>query len=108
MIEVRYEERARNMQISGHAGSGRYGHDLVCAAASILTLTLEETLRRAEALGAQSGKEPGWARVCASGEKKDEERTKAAYEMAFMGFALLEEQYPEYVKTERTEDRRET
>lgn len=106
MIRVGYDEEKLEMRIAGHAGSAQYGHDLVCAAASILTLTLEETLRRACALGAESTKEPGYAKICSFAEGKDAERARAMYGAIFTGYELLEERYPEFIKTERTGERR--
>lgn len=40
MIEVVYNRDKLRVAVKGHAGSGEKGHDLVCAAASILVYTL--------------------------------------------------------------------
>lgn len=40
MIEVVYDRKALSLSVKGHAQSGEPGHDLVCAAASILVYTL--------------------------------------------------------------------
>lgn len=40
MIEVKYYRKKHKVTVVGHAKSGEAGHDLVCAAVSILTYTL--------------------------------------------------------------------
>ena len=40
MIEVTYNRKKHHVTVKGHAQSGEVGHDLVCAAASILVYTL--------------------------------------------------------------------
>lgn len=105
MIAVRYDERAPGLTITGHAGSARYGKDLVCAAASILMLTLERALADKGLLGSESEKRAGCARiVCA----ERSERARGIFETIFAGYALLAEEWPQYVTTERAEKRRET
>lgn len=40
MIDVRYNRKEISLTVKGHAQSGEAGHDLVCAAATILVYTL--------------------------------------------------------------------
>lgn len=40
MIDVIYDRKRLIVKVKGHAQSGEAGHDLVCAAASILVYTL--------------------------------------------------------------------
>ncbi len=40
MIDVIYDRKRLTVTVKGHAHSGEAGHDLVCAAASILVYTL--------------------------------------------------------------------
>lgn len=40
MIDVTYDRKRLILKVKGHAHSGEAGHDLVCAAASILVYTL--------------------------------------------------------------------
>ena len=49
MIRVRYSPERLWLSVEGHARSGPFGQDLVCAAVSALTLTLWENLRVLEA-----------------------------------------------------------
>lgn len=105
MIEARYDERARTLTVTGHAGSARYGKDLVCAAASILMLTLERALHNEGLLDAQSEKRSGYAKITGTAHG---ERVQSILETVFAGYTLLAEEWPEYVKAERAEKERET
>lgn len=105
MIRAKYDEEALTLTVTGHAGSAPYGRDLVCAAASILMLTLERALQNEGLLGAESERWPGWARITCT---EHGERARSVFETVFTGYALLAEEWPEYVKTERAEKRRET
>ena len=40
MITVTYNQKKHIVKVEGHAKSGEYGHDLICASASILVHTL--------------------------------------------------------------------
>lgn len=103
MIRAKFDEEALTLTIAGHAGSAPCGRDLVCAAASILMLTLERALKDRGVLGAESEKRSGYARITGT-----ERSARGIFETVFAGYALLEEEWPEYVKTERAEKRRET
>lgn len=49
MIHVEFKkshDRYVRLMAEGHALSGEYGHDLVCAAVSVLTITLANNLER--------------------------------------------------------------
>lgn len=88
MTEVRFEPGPGFLCLSGHAGAGRKGRDLVCAALSILAETAaaipDGETRRGE----------GW-QVTAAGT--EELRVLAR------GFRLLARDYPQYVKYEEDE-----
>lgn len=105
MIEARYDEEALTLLVTGHAGSARYGRDLVCAAASILMLTLERALQKQGLLGAESEKRSGYAKIICA---ERGERARESFETIFAGYELLAEDWPKFVRTERTEKRRET
>lgn len=46
MTRVRYDEKSLTMELSGHAGYGPVGCDIVCAAVSILSQTLIRNLEK--------------------------------------------------------------
>lgn len=53
-VKVRHAEgRIASFEASGHAGSARYGKDIVCAAVSAVTLTAIEGLRHVAGLDPQ-------------------------------------------------------
>ena len=82
MVQVRYNPDVPSLRVSGHAGAGKYGEDLVCAAVSILAHTLGEWV-------------PG--RIFA-GEAMFGGGQKEVYEILWKGFLVLESLYPEYVR----------
>lgn len=85
MTEVRFERGAGFLSLSGHAGAGRRGKDLVCAALSILAET-------AAALpGAVTRRGEGWQVTAADPEQ---------LRVLARGFRLLARDWPQYVKYE--------
>lgn len=105
MIRVRYDwdpaaGRLR-LTVRGHAGAAPAGRDLVCASASILAYTAAAVLRdtergRAEVTEMQTA--DGLFTVGAVCDGRTEERVAAVC----TGFRLLAEQYPRYVRFEKT------
>lgn len=75
------------IEIDGHAEAGEYGSDPICAAVSILTITLRMLC------GAEIGS--GTARIVYSTGVRDQ-RTWA--EFALEGYKFLAEKFPEHVK----------
>ena len=102
MLRVRQENH--RLYGIGHAGWGPPGEDLVCAAASILTAALGENVK----LLAQKGivtrpvadLSPGLAEIGCIPVPGRENRVKALYDSFLVGFRLLEESWPDYVKVE--------
>lgn len=52
MVQIVYRQERQVLTVTGHAGAGQAGHDLVCAAVTALVATLAENLRQMEAAGA--------------------------------------------------------
>ena len=103
MTRVRYDRAGLRMRMEGHAGAGEYGRDIVCAAESILMLVLERQLQELEGENRVSVvKRPGAAEIscCSAGEKTL--RCRDVFETVFLGYQLLENMYPAYVRTELT------
>lgn len=98
MIRVSYDTDEHCMVMEGHAGAGEYGHDIVCAAASILMHTLE-----AAAMDSQSTLQPviskhrGYARIQCTPTARNKRRCEDIYRTIFRGYELLAQQYPEHV-----------
>lgn len=89
--------------VNGHAGSAEYGHDLVCAAASILLYAIAQTVDKMTAQGgftcdpiteADAG-DGIIACHCATEESFAEALT--AFKTIWAGFELLARDYPQYV-----------
>ena len=57
MTRVSYDRVGLRMKIAGHANYGEYGRDIVCAAESILMLTLARQLEELEGGSGHSGAE---------------------------------------------------
>ncbi len=87
MTRVVYEPSTPAMRFSGHAGAGRPGGDLVCAALSALMYTLLENLPESE-------------RQMADGFCAVEGGEKRVYEVIAGGLRRLAEAYPDYVRME--------
>lgn len=86
-----------SLTLKGHAGHGKKGHDVVCAAASAYLHQLIGVLALEEKAGAVEGTQvrtaPGDAEVIC----EPSTQAKAAIQYCKVGFLLLASQYPDYV-----------
>ena len=102
MIRARYTPY--RLQITGHARSGAFGQDLVCAAVSAVALTLAEAVTALE----QAGKvkavavclEPGRGEITCRPRLGQRQLTGAVFDAAALGLRRLEREYPDYVNLE--------
>ena len=82
--------------IEGHAGSGPYGHDLVCACISLLTTMIAQTLMDEKNV---------ITRLCTMESGKAEFKfniyncmgIKRSLNTIITGFELLSQEYPQYL-----------
>lgn len=90
------------VDISGHAGYGPAGADIVCAAVSALGCALVECMLRVEAAGGaeafQCKMAPGRISVDITLKPEALERAQGMIDAVCAGFGLLEEGYAEWVK----------
>lgn len=107
MINVRFEKsedgKSLILTVKGHAGQAQAGKDLICASASILTYTAaqivlslasEKKLKKKPILRLDSGDS-----VIVCKPRKDVfEKTFHSFKTLQTGFAILAENYPEYVR----------
>lgn len=101
MTRICYDRAGLRMRIEGHAGAGEWGRDLVCAAESILMLTLERQLQELEGENRVSVlKGPGLADISCCPVREKTLRCRDIFETVFLGYQILESMYPEFVKTE--------
>ena len=104
MIEVCYHRKYNRVTIQGHAGSGPEGHDLVCAAASALALTLAGNIAYMEAQGAvravTTKLEEGNAEICCTPVRKYKDSAEQIIRAVCVGFELLASKYPGNIRYE--------
>lgn len=83
------------LEMRGHAGApvNLEGHDLVCAAASILCLTLAQVVK-AHCPQPLMDMAPGQAHLQGTPPPGGEAAFQAAWQGILMGFELLQAQYP--------------
>ena len=102
MVKVTYDRVLHRLTAVGHAGKGKQGHDLVCAAVSALVMTLagnvaslatQDGLRRQELKLAE-----GDACISCLPYPRMRAVTTLIFDTVCSGFELLETLYPENIK----------
>ena len=86
MIEVSFDERELSVDAEGHAGSGEVGHDIICAAVSILFQTFRE-------VGAVGELELGTAHL-----RLPDGVDEAYYQFLVAGITMLAENFPDFIQ----------
>ena len=101
MIQAVYHRKFHRLTIEGHAGSGEYGHDIVCSAASILAYTLANAvLNMAECGQVRDPKvelEVGNGEVSCRTIHKYEAPVTLIFDTLCAGFEFLAQQHPENI-----------
>ena len=104
MIQVVYYRDINRLSISGHAKSGEVGHDLVCAAASILSYTLAAYVNNLLAAGqvkyARTDLADGTGVVSCDVPKRYKSTVTHAMDAICGGFELLSHDYPDNISYE--------
>ena len=106
MVEVTfhaYPDGRLGITARGHAGFGRKGQDIVCAAVSILTLTAAEEARRLYEQGLlrccpETVLREGFASVTVCPLPRFRQQVSASFRFARTGLRLLARQYPRHVR----------
>lgn len=105
MISVRYYKNENRITVDGHALYGESGKDIVCAAVSILTYTLNENLKGITTVKAVF--DSGHATICCENDMSRFVKAKSDIDTIFnvicKGYALLSESYPKHVSFETIE-----
>ena len=98
--------RGTTLNLQGHAGSGPYGQDLVCAAVTALVYALAQRLQQWEQKGAledpaeiQLGS--GKAQISAIPKGDYEAQVTEDFCLISGGLKFLETHYPERIRVER-------
>ncbi|MBQ9685160.1 MAG: ribosomal-processing cysteine protease Prp [Oscillospiraceae bacterium] len=99
MTTVRYDRRELTLRMEGHAGADEKGKDPVCAALSMLMLTLERRmLDQAEQMLPTISRGPGRFLIrCRPGDSW-ERSCRESFETIFAGLTLLAEERPDCVQ----------
>ena len=99
MLKVTFAQRGQKLALwlEGHAGYAEQGKDIVCASASILAYTLASIV---ESFGVDytiSLEEGDTVIECETNDRETFIGLKNAYHYTLVGYALLEQNYPQYV-----------
>ena len=105
MIRIVYRRDEHSVRICGHAGSGEAGHDLVCAAVSILAYTLASYVGRMEEMGAATYSSAvlrsGEAMIVCTPTKEMSGEVTRVMDSICEGFKILAGEFPKNVTYER-------
>lgn len=104
MIRVVYHRIYHRVTIEGHAESGEFGRDLICASCSILARTLDENVQGLEKAGIvrvmtaelQSGK----AEIMCNPVSRFRSTVTMIFDSICAGFALLARDFPDFISYE--------
>lgn len=95
--KISYEVKAK-----GHAGAGKYGQDIVCAAVSVLMQTLANEVEEAARVGTvvlgAVAHGDGWMKVEVTPTRESCNMVEAWVELVQDGLVLLQREYPENVR----------
>ncbi len=105
MTKIVYEPARLLLRMEGHAGAGTEGEDLVCAALSMLAMTLERRVTElAEHCFPSVSRAPGTLLIACSPDETGLGQCRECFETVAAGLALLAAEKPEYVRFRREED----
>ena len=104
MIEVVYHRDYLRLTVKGHANSAEYGHDLVCASASILAHTIAAQVANLSADNKVQRPviklESGDAEVSCAPRNRHKASVKLMFDTVCSGFELLARDFPEFISYE--------
>ena len=104
MITIVYHRTYNRVTVSGHAGSGEKGRDLICAGVSALVYTLASNVDSLVTQG--NAREPvielreGWAEISCKPKTNMKAVATLLFDSVCSGFELMAARYPEYVTFE--------
>lgn len=105
MIDITYDSSRHRLTMQGHAGAGEPGHDLVCAAASMLAMTVEANAAFMQGKGFVERVDIVRSSGSLSVEVVPLEKFKRAVSLVLdavcVGFSLLAQNEPEHVRYTR-------
>ena len=93
-VDDRRTGRRHRLAVTGHAGYGERGKDIVCAGVSALSFALLGYLHQAGSCLTQVRADSGDLLIEAAGDS----RTAGAFEMALVGYREIAKKYPHHVE----------
>ena len=104
MIEAVYYREFNRVTVTGHAGSGPEGHDIVCAAVSVLAVTLAANVSNMQKQGAVRDVtielDLGKAEICCKPVQKYRASVEQIFRAICVGFELLADKFPGNIQYE--------
>lgn len=101
MIEVIYYREHNRLTVNGHARSDEPGKDLICAACSILALTLAANVGHMDDSGCVADAitilEEGNAEISCKPKTRFRDSVKQTFMSVCVGFEILASKYPDYI-----------
>ncbi|MGO2082170.1 ribosomal-processing cysteine protease Prp [Vagococcus sp.] len=103
MIEASFKKRAEDFlsfELSGHAGSGPYGFDIVCAACSVLAINTVNSIEEIAHFTPLVDVEDGYLFMTFPDDidEKQFEITQLLIRSLEIGLDSIAEEYPKFVK----------
>jgi uncharacterized protein len=101
MIHITVNAKDLDIKVTGHAGSGEVGHDIVCASVSILIYTLAQCLNDKKVFLKKLPRatlKDGYSHIRCFPQDEFADCITTLYWMTVNGLRLIEERYPEFVK----------
>ena len=105
MTKARMNWKRMVLDLDGHAGSGRRGQDIVCAAESMLTQALLQTLmdmeeERKVSIEWTGSPEMGFLHIEAAPAEEYTDEVSACFRVTVTGLRMLAEEYKDYIELE--------
>ena len=98
MTRIVYDREGLRLSMEGHAMSGKYGQDIICAAESMLIMCLEKRLMDfGESVVMTVKKSPGYISISALPENGVEQLCRESFDTIYSGCELLAGYEPDYV-----------
>lgn len=104
MIQVVYHRKYYRVTVEGHAKSGEFGRDLICAACSTLAVTLADNIASLEACGSvremTAELSSGSAEISCTPVSQLRSIVTVIFDAICVGFDRLSKEYPDYISYE--------
>ena len=100
MINITFNPKTLELSVSGHAGHGKKGKDIVCSAVSILFYTLGESLWQSASMLYEEPlvkEEDGDGYIVCHPKEEYEGNIARTYWTILVGMQMIAEQYPKNV-----------